>query len=274
MLQCRKMPDCRNAAREAAYGIYKAVARAGIAADFITENQIACENVLSRYKILLLPNVEIMRKDIAGAIAAFVREGGALWGDGRCAFLDEFVFLRETSPGHGLNEVFGADEADFVALGDANRIERPGRPPLKAFRYVQYLAPSTGEAAGFHAGRPVLVRNRYGKGTAVLVGSCLAFDIQRNDTRENLDYIEEFLLENGAEPAVKITPVHAFEVSRITGTECDVIAVTATSSGKAAITVPAGTTEVVSSGPDAVLTAGKIELEFTRPGATLLICRK
>ena len=221
LLQQRATPYIGYLAHEnnsAAYGCYKALNRANLAVDFVTELEIL-EDVLDRYRVLYLPLVEIVSAPVAAKLRAFVERGGALWADGRCGFLDEHVFLRDTIPGHGLDEVFGCEEADFIGVPEKEL--RIGE--MRGFRHIQYLEPTTGEAVASANGRATAVRNRFGKGETLLAGSLVTLGIQKlGEDEATMAAIAGFALEHGAKPMLDLAPAGAVECSVLRGPEADV----------------------------------------------------
>lgn len=209
----------------AAYGCYKALNRANLAVDFVTESQLA-DGVLGNYRVLYMPGVELVSRSSAEAIRQFVHEGGHLWADGRCAFLDEHVFLRETIPGHGLDEVFGCRESDFVAArGEPGiHLQRGGR--VRGHGMLQYLQPSAGEVLARHDnGQPAIVRNHYGKGLAEIVGSRVTLGLRSHSDEATMDYLAGFAAKAGLRPRVTMEPATGFEACFLEGETCDVIIV-------------------------------------------------
>ncbi len=209
----------------AVYGCYKALNRANIAVDFVSECLVA-EDVLNRYQVLFLPHVEVMSAETAEAIRRFVREGGWVWADGRCAFLDEHIYLRSEIPGHGLTEMFGCREDDFVAI---RADEPPGSVATEGhrpYRLRQYLTPTTGTVLGRHAGRPTAVRNAYGRGVAELHGSYVTLGLQQQADAETRNVLVQFASDAGVAPKLKIEPSLGFEACLLTGPEADVLIVT------------------------------------------------
>ena len=62
--------------------------RANIAGDFVTELTL---DTLKHYKVLFVPQVEMISGETALLLRQYVADGGALWADGRCGWLDAFM---------------------------------------------------------------------------------------------------------------------------------------------------------------------------------------
>jgi len=263
----------------AAYGCYKALHRANIGVDFVTEDQVD-EGALSRYKALYLPHVEVMGAAVASKVAEFVRGGGHAWADGRCAFLDEHVFLRHAIPGHDLVDVFGCREADFVAARDDATMHTVDGKRVRGLRHAQYLEPTTGTAAGtFDNGRVAIVTNRYGDGSAELVGSYLTLGLLRESDEATMDYLASFALARGVAPQVDVTPRAGFEVSALRGEGHDVFVVTNHTGARteARIVAPAACASVscpMDGAETTVLQGGRITRTFGVYETAVIFCNK
>ena len=160
------------------FACYKALRLHGIDVDFVCERQIL-EGALSRYQVLYMPQVSMIQPPVAQAVADFVREGGALYADGRTAELTGNIFLKDSVPCCGLAEVFGAREADFIACEEEeeqnNVLTMADGERLTGYWQKQCLAPAAdAEVAGrFADGTPGIVTHRFGKGRTMLVGTAL-----------------------------------------------------------------------------------------------------
>ena len=211
----------------ATYGCYKALNRANIAVDFITEAQFP-DGILDNYKILFLPHVEMLDAVSASYLMDFVRNGGTLWADGRCAFLDNHAFLRHMIPGHGLDEAFGAREADFIAIraDDHEPIAMDDGTALQPYRHLQTLSTAGGSSVGRCQGQTVVVRHAYGRGHAEIVGSYLTLGIQHNPDPATMDYLANVARAAGVDPKLDMTPATGVEASVLRGPRTDIIILT------------------------------------------------
>ena len=194
------LPGFRQSHFNAAYACHQALAKAGIPCDFITETQLP-EKILERYDVLFLPHVRIIAPATASAIEEFVRNGGAVWADGRCGFLDKHLFLRCTVPVNGLDRVFGCREIDEVAPFENDRLILKDGSQVKPYREIQRLTPGeTAEILAECNGYPAAVRNRYGKGIAELWGTYLS----ANPETDLSAFLPGFATANGVLPEIRI----------------------------------------------------------------------
>jgi beta-galactosidase GanA len=181
-----------------AYGLFKSQ---GYYMDVVNEDEIVA-GALADYRLLVVPFAYAMRAETAVAIKAWVGTGGYLFSGIWCGAKDEHGFGQFKVPGFGLDEVFGAYEIKLTPVyGEQDRLQTnmgmsfdwqiTGRPqfeivaPLYAagsaqvedvfagYRHVSSLKPGSGAdvIAVDDRGEVVVVRNHYGQGQALMVGS-------------------------------------------------------------------------------------------------------
>jgi len=197
----------------AAHACRKALDKAGIQCDFVTESQIG-DGALNRYKVIFLPMVRTVSKETAAKIADFVRDGGAVWADGRCGFLDHGLCMRGTVPGHGLDQVFGCREIDETAPRESSLLILKDGSQVKPYREIQRLKPyDSAEILAECNGYPAAVRNHYGKGTAELWGTYLT----GNQETDLSKFLPEFAETNGVQPEIRLQSGEDVIVSTLHG---------------------------------------------------------
>ena len=207
----------------AAFACYKALRLHGHLVDFVCERQIL-EGALERYEVLYLPQVSMVQEAVAQAIAAFVQRGGALFADGRCAEFTGNIFLKQTIPCCGLDQVFGAREVDFLAWEEENEqdnalvMENGDR--LSGYWQMQRLAPLDGAkvVGSFADGHPAVIANRFGKGRTMLVGTALCRRNYRDAEPAAMQLLADFAGEADA-PVRLRTPQAGVEMDYAAGAE-------------------------------------------------------
>ena len=198
--QDNRLPGQGNRHFLAAHSCHQALARAGIPCGFVTEDQLT-GGVPEHMKVLILPHVRVIGAELAAKLAEFVRRGGALWADGRCGFADRHFFLRRTVPGHGLDAVFGAREADEVAPFPGDELTLADGTPLPVYNEIQrFTTANTATVLARCHGFPAAVRNRFGKGVAELWGT----DLAAAPESEVGKVLLPFVAGQWVEPSVKI----------------------------------------------------------------------
>lgn len=202
-----------NVERNSMLGIYRALFPTNAPVDFIHVDELASK--ASRYKLIFLPYPLMLSEPAAKALAAYVKNGGALVAEARAAWNDEHGRAKEIIPGYGLNEVCGCREtavqstpngkigiemtSDFAGLkaGDA----------LKGSIYQETLTPTTGHAvATFADGSPAIVESTYGAGKMLTIGSFegLAYETEHDETIARL--LRGTLAWAGVQSPVTATP--------------------------------------------------------------------
>jgi beta-galactosidase len=164
-------------------GAYKILWEEKIPCDFINPPSIAA-GMLNRYKVLIMPFTYMLDEPSANAIKSFVRKGGCVLADFGCAMKDEYGAVHITSPGFGLDEIFGTysydietpDDNEFLKVKVGPETEWPifeADLPLYAFREI--LRPYDGAKVigEFINGEPAVIENRFEKGKTVLVGTLM-----------------------------------------------------------------------------------------------------
>jgi hypothetical protein len=240
--------------------------------------------------------MEMLDATTAKALEEFVRNGGWLWADGRCAFLDVGIFLRNEIPGHGLARVFGCNEADFIAVRESESFLLKNRTgsglesgsgsglelELKPFRFKQKLAATTGETTVTCNGEPVGMRNHYGKGCAELLGTYLCLGIHaamdnpvmKAQLEAMQNVIVDFVRASGVPVRNDITT--GFEISHLANDKLDVYIVTNRNAGGTELRMPllqpCTTVECPQGGASFV--GGVVRRDFAPMESALFVCRK
>ncbi|MBE6365629.1 MAG: hypothetical protein E7053_07760 [Lentisphaerae bacterium] len=179
---------------------HRALAQAGITADFVSES-VMDEKTLSAYKVLYLPYVRAVSQNTAAKLRKFVADGGAVWADGRCGFLDKYIALHDRIPGHGLDELFGGFECDEIAPRKTTVIESDDFGSVIPYRELQRFQTLPGtQVIAACDGYPAALRNDSGKGSAELWGTPLLLGDMINGTAQSDRIIVDFAVRNGVKP--------------------------------------------------------------------------
>ena len=250
---------------EAAYACHQALVKAGIPCDFITEQQLT-DGISKQYRVLILPQVRMIASGTAASIEDFVRNGGAVWADGRSGFLDKHMFLRGIVPGNGLDRVFGCRETDEVAPFENDRLILKNGDTVKPYREIQRLKPyDSAEILAECNGYPAAVRNRYGKGIAELWGTYLSAAPETDLS----SFLPKFAEANGVLPEIRIRSGKDVIVSMLLGKNVLLAVFTslAEKEQKIAAELPVAEGILLNDVP-AALSGGRVEFTL-RPSETL-----
>ncbi|MBS1371784.1 MAG: hypothetical protein HPZ91_17705 [Lentisphaeria bacterium] len=189
----------------AVLGCYRALNEANFQVDFVSDEEVR-EGKLSRYRVLFLPQVNLIGGEAAGKIAEFVRNGGAAWADGRFAALDEHMYLRGSIPGHGFTELFGVREADYVAApGPVSVCVSDGRTVGgRQMRQTFEPVPGAEVRARYPDGGAAAVSNRPDRGRTRIWGIELCRRLYDECGGGGERELTDFALECGVEPMVRL----------------------------------------------------------------------
>ena len=176
--------------------------RHNIPADFISPEQLGH---LSDYAVILLPFLFSVSEEIAEALRQYVKKGGILIADALLGAKDHAGRCDRTVPGFGLAPLFGFTEDE--RLDPDEGILTAGEQVLHAARVVQTLqAQKKTEVLATFAGKPVITRCRYGKGTAVYAGTVLFNRESWEEHPENEAWLTGLLAQLGLRPPVSFLP--------------------------------------------------------------------
>ena len=116
-------------------GLFKALYENNITVDMVRMDRNLDLQMLKAYKIIYLPFQIVMRRGVADMLKAYVRQGGWVVADARTATLDELDFAYRTSPGAGLDELFGAVRPDWTGQKKYFNVKINGENGRPAFEF-------------------------------------------------------------------------------------------------------------------------------------------
>lgn len=157
-------------------GLFKALYEGNITADFLRMDHTLTLKTLRSYKIIYLPFQIVMRRRVADLLKEYVRQGGWVVADARTATIDELDYAYHTSPGAGLDELFGAVRPEWVGRKTYYKIRMKRQRSDGSFRFEgRYfrdhlvLRNNVRVIGTFEDdSEPAVIENHYGKGTAIL----------------------------------------------------------------------------------------------------------
>ncbi len=155
---------------------YDALFRAGVNVDVVHRHAD-----LSKYKLVLAPDLSIMPNETANKLNAFVRGGGILLADCRTGVKDERNLCHDwTLPGL-LSPTLGVKIEEYSSLGADSEYKIDGGDNLggtyTAIQYVDWVTPESAAIVARYVGQwhlepfAAVTRNSYGKGKGWYVGA-------------------------------------------------------------------------------------------------------
>jgi beta-galactosidase len=164
-----------NSLQAAVKRYYNALTRAAVNVDIVNRGAD-----LSRYRLVLTPDLSIMPDETARKLDAYVKNGGVLLADCRTGVKDERNLCHDrTLPGL-LTPALGITIEEYTSLGNDSWYKVATTDMASAYTAIQYADWVTPQAAKVIAGYPdqwhmkpfaAVTRNDYGKGKAWYVGT-------------------------------------------------------------------------------------------------------
>jgi len=148
-------------------GVSRALINANIPYEYVTASDLR-NGLAGRYRIIYLPFVISIHKDVMEILSDYVRQGGRLVMDMPSAYYDECCALMSTDKGTTFERTFGAviNEYQYAGVNVPCRIN-----DLQLLKFVIDITPTHAEVlATYDNGKPAITEAKYGQGTAVILG--------------------------------------------------------------------------------------------------------
>ena len=187
-------------ATDSLLGIHKALYERNFNVDFIHPSEFS-KDILRDYRVLFVPFPYCLSEAMCGAIGQWVEQGGMLIGEAYFAGWNrERGSHATTIPGYGLNTIFkvrqdtvypGINPAPVMKVRKNLGRTKSGTTIHGAVVQETFLNEGAEVLAVFGRGSPAVTRARYGKGTAILVGSYVGLAFHREGHTSNADFIAD-----------------------------------------------------------------------------------
>jgi hypothetical protein len=198
---------------EALRGCYRALWEQNIQADFVTPEEIKA-GILDKYRVLYLPFAYSMSTQTGEKIKEFVKNGGSVFADAKCAVKDEHGLSYLITPGAGLDELFGCKVKDFlpcqrvsIHVVEAASDISLGRGDLLTGDLIEeQLENINGQVIGiFEDGIPAIISRKFGKGQVMFVGTHMAESYFKYGESSTGNLISGFARSAGVKPPMMIS---------------------------------------------------------------------
>lgn len=167
-------------------GTYRILYSAGIYPDFIDYDNLT-PKTLSSYSVVFSPLMFSIDETHSRMLAEFVRNGGTLLSEFRPGWSNLDGETTCEIPGQNLADLFGAKE-EFVSINKESYISASINGWESKFAFndaIEVLTPLTSEVIGKNEdGKPVITRNKFGRGNAILSGIILSSYFEKNRTED------------------------------------------------------------------------------------------
>ncbi len=164
-----------QAFQQAFMGPYQALWERNVGAHVLPLNG---DDDLAAYKIVIVPAINLLSREHADRLAAYVRGGGTLISTARTGFKDELGLVPGSPPGH-LSDIMGATVEEFDSLppDHVNQVQfiEGASNSVEVTLWCEVLAPTTARPLAlyqtdYYAGRPAATVREVGQGRAIYVG--------------------------------------------------------------------------------------------------------
>lgn len=180
--------------RSSVLGLYRFLTHKGIQTDFVTTEEIK-KGTLKNYKLVFAPLSIALNQETANEIKKYVENGGTFVSEFRPGWSDIDGRGETKIPGMGLNEIFGCYETWWRKVKGAKIVLKDSDfDDLTILNngYEEAFALDGGNTIGrFNDGSPAIVKNKFGKGMAIVIGALLSREYEK--TRDQ--GIEKFFRE-------------------------------------------------------------------------------
>lgn len=148
-------------------GVSRALINANVPFEYLNSRDIMA-GLAPRYKIIYLPFQLGIKTEVLEKLKTYVEQGGRLVVDMPSGWYDGQAAMLPTGKGSKFEQVFGATLNDFQYAG-VNMPWSIGGFPLHGFTVD--LSPTSAQViARYNEGKPAILENKLGKGTAVILG--------------------------------------------------------------------------------------------------------
>lgn len=200
--------------RSSMLGFYRFLMRKGIQTDFVTMEEVK-KGILGNYKAVFAPFMISLDQKTADAIKNYVKNGGIFVSEFRPGWSDTNGNGETKIPGMGLDEVFGCYECWWRESKQPevyiNKEFLGNLKTLKGSGYEEAFSITDGDAVGtFGDDSPSIVMNKFGKGTAIVIGTLLSREYEKTRDQGIKQFFEEILKVAGISSPVHVANSNVF----------------------------------------------------------------
>ena len=159
--------DFRMFPIESRIGASRALMNENIPFEFITPDDLK-NGLANRYKVIYLPAIIALDQEVFKILDSFVSNGGRLVFDMPTGKFDENTEIMPTGRDSRFNRIFGATLDNFQFSGSNVTVSLKGK---EWTGLIADLTPTSGQILDcYSTGKPAIIENKYGKGSAVIIG--------------------------------------------------------------------------------------------------------
>ena len=157
--------NCAGFIRESEIGALRLCFDLHVTPQVVTDEMVA-EGLPKHLKVLLMPFAYALDEATCAGIRRFVEAGGCVVADVNFAAKRTNGHLWRVCPGGGLDAVFGYVRDEFQYLDEPSQLPADNRYAVPFEQIVDLVTPTTAEKLYVDRGRPLILRNRFRKGSA------------------------------------------------------------------------------------------------------------
>ncbi|MEM1137778.1 MAG: beta-galactosidase trimerization domain-containing protein [Bacteroidota bacterium] len=177
-MSVRGRETLRNFPIESRIGAARALMNANVPFEYVTPDDIK-NGLVMRYKVIYLPSVIAMDREILTILDSFVQQGGRLVIDLPGGKFDENTSILPTGETSLFAKIFGATLDNFQFSGSNKTVSLAGK---EWTGFIADITPKTAEIkATYSTGKPAILENNYGEGSAVILGLDMAHQCFEKD---------------------------------------------------------------------------------------------
>ncbi|BBE23531.1 hypothetical protein MN0502_24140 [Arthrobacter sp. MN05-02] len=131
---------------------------------------------LSAYRLVVVPNLYLVRDEHAAVISDFVKDGGSAFVTFFSGIVDENERVRPGGYPGAFRDLLGVRSEEFFPLDPGHPLTLDNGSPASLWSEALRLTtaePVLSYATGHHLGAPAVTRNRFGRGEAWYAGTVL-----------------------------------------------------------------------------------------------------
>ncbi|KAB2837495.1 MAG: hypothetical protein F9K45_12695, partial [Melioribacteraceae bacterium] len=180
-------------------GFHKALYEHSYNVDFIHPMEFE-KDILSNYKVFVIPFPYLINEKIAEAVKNFVNKGGLLISESYTAGWNiEHGHHEKIVPGYGLDKVFNVkqgtvdpsdkEEGSEIILSEDLPLLKRGEKINGKFVKERFFLNGAKTIAEFNDGTTAAAVSEFGKGKAVIIGSYIGISVSRENSIANAKFI-------------------------------------------------------------------------------------
>ena len=138
----------------------------------VVSADMVCDGLDPSLRVLVLPFSYMLDQPTCDGIRRFVERGGCVIADHDLAFKQSDGRIWRTLPGGGLDKVFGLEKEEDQFLDHKSLLPKNNPYGVAVKDFLGIVTPTTAEVLERDGDRPLILRNRFGKGEAYAFTFC------------------------------------------------------------------------------------------------------